>query len=125
MLIPALAIVDTLALVGVAAAIGRKFFMTRDRGLLWLFVALVVWPVAQLGMFFAYSSWVDTVPQIGSLSTGEIASAALYTLDLIQRSLLIVAILMLYRRTTALRPKNEISDFPLDPSLTPSRYQRG
>jgi|GEM_PF-3207745 hypothetical protein len=122
MLIPVLAIVDTLALVGVAAVIGRKFFVTRDRGFLWLFAALVVWPVAQLGMFFGYSRWVDTVPTIGSLSSGELVSVVLYSLDFIERSLLIVAILMLYRGSKTLRRTDEyeVSTVPLHPLPEPN-----
>ncbi len=118
MLLSGLAIIDTLALLGVAGALGWKLFTTKDRGFLWLIVALVVWPVVQIGLFLAYNRWVDTVPQIGSLSTGEIVSATLYILDLIERSLLIVAILMLYRGSTALFRKNEdaISSVPIESS---------
>jgi hypothetical protein len=122
MLIPALAIVDTLALVGVAVAIGRKFFVTRDRGFLWLLVALVVWPVAQIGMFFAYNRWVDSVPSIGSLAPGELVSVVLYSLDLVERSLLIVAIFMLYRgsKTSRRTDEHEVSTVQLNPSPEPN-----
>lgn len=116
MLIPGLAIADTLPLVGVAAALGRKFYSTRDRVFLWLIGALVVWPLVQLGLFFGYSRFVDTVPTFRSLSSGELPSVALYTLDLIERSLLIVATLMLYRGSEIFKRKNEGTAIQLDPS---------
>ena len=105
-----------------AAALGWKFYSTRDRGFLWLVGALVAWPLVQLGLFFGYNRWVDTVPTVGSLTSGELVAVALYTLDLIERSLLIVAILMLYRGLAVMRRKDEaaISSVPLDTTPEPS-----
>jgi nitrate reductase NapE component len=120
MLIWGLAILDILAFGGVAAALGWKLYTTRDRGFLWLIVAVVVWPITQIGLSLAYGLWVDTIPEIGTLAPGEIVSGALYIFDLVQRSLLIVAILMLYRGSTSLKPKTDVTTVSLEPSPEPS-----
>jgi hypothetical protein len=102
-LVPALLIV-------VAAVLVRKYFRTQDVGLLWLAVAVVVWPLAsraiEHGALFHFSNPVQgrpggfyefLMPGNGQVSLGTLVVAFTLVQQFIGAGLLLIAALHLYK----------------------------